>query len=68
MCGDVGLFARSKENYQLLIGTVDDVKDCIIEISDNLSMIPANDDLAGAEIELIGIEKNGSKLRLDWTM
>ncbi len=41
-----------------MIGTEDDVKDCIIEISDNLSMIPANDDLAGAEIELIGIEKN----------
>ena len=48
--------------YQLLIEAVNDVKDCILDISDNLSLIPANADLAGAEVELIGMEKNWSKL------
>ena len=44
--------------YQLLIGAVDDVKDCIIEIYENLSLIPANEHLSGTEVELIGIDKN----------
>ena len=44
--------------YQILIGTVDNIKDCVIDISENLSLIPAIEDLAGTEVELIGIEKN----------
>ncbi|MCR5509109.1 MAG: AAA family ATPase [Lachnospiraceae bacterium] len=55
--------------YQLMIGEVDDINDCIIkEVFKNLSVIPANAELAGAEIELIGIEKNWSILKkeVDW--
>ncbi len=50
--------------YQLMIGDVDDINDCIIkDVVKNLSVIPANAELAGAEIELIGIEKNWSILK-----
>lgn len=55
--------------YQLMIGDVDDINDCIInDVVKNLSVIPANAELAGAEIELIGIEKNWSILKreVDW--
>ncbi len=55
--------------YQLMIGDVDDINDCIIkDVVKNLSIIPANADLAGAEIELIGIEKNWMILNkeIDW--
>lgn len=43
--------------YELIIGECT-VEDCIIEdIIDNLSIIPSNVNLSGAEIELIGIEE-----------
>ena len=42
--------------YELLVGE-SELKDCIIEnVYDNLSLIPSNVNLAGAEIELVGIE------------
>lgn len=42
--------------YELLLEETQ-VKDCILsDIYENLSLIPANVDLAGAEIELIGLE------------
>lgn len=42
--------------YELLIGECD-LEDCIIENAyENLSLIPSNVNLAGAEIELIGLE------------
>ncbi len=55
--------------YQLLIGEAEDINDCIIkDVVKNLSVIPANAELAGAEIELIGIEKNWMILKkeVDW--
>ena len=54
--------------YQLMIGG-SEINDCIIKnVVKNLSVIPANADLAGAEVELIGIDKNWSFLKkeLDW--
>ena len=42
--------------YELLVGSCE-LKDCIIEnVYENLSLIPSNVKLAGAEIELVGIE------------
>ena len=42
--------------YELLVGECE-LKDCIIEnVYENLSLIPSNVNLAGAEIELVGIE------------
>ena len=42
--------------YELLVGACE-LKDCIIEnVYENLSLIPSNVNLAGAEIELVGIE------------
>lgn len=42
--------------YELLIGK-SSLKDCLLnEVYENLSVLPANVELAGAEIELIGIE------------
>ena len=42
--------------YELLVGACE-LKDCIIEnVYENLSLIPANVNLAGAEIELVGVE------------
>lgn len=54
----VGIDKNDTENtlYELLVGERD-LKDCIIEnVYDNLSLIPSNVNLAGAEIELVGIE------------
>ena len=43
--------------YELILGEVS-IKDCIIkDVYPNLSVIPSNVNLAGAEIELIGIEE-----------
>ena len=43
-------------NYELLLGE-SKLEDCIIPLNfDNLSLIPSNVNLAGAEIELIGVE------------
>lgn len=43
--------------YELLIGECD-LEECIIHnLNDNLSIIPSNVNLAGAEIELIGIKR-----------
>ena len=42
--------------YELLVGECE-LKDCIMEnVYENLSLIPSNVNLAGAEIELVGIE------------
>lgn len=55
----LGVDKESLENtvYELILGEAD-VKDCIIELPiENLSIIPSNVNLAGAEIELIGMEE-----------
>lgn len=42
--------------YELLVGECE-LKDCIVEnVYENLSLIPSNVNLAGAEIELVGVE------------
>ena len=54
----VGIDKNDTENtlYELLVGERE-LKDCIIEnVYDNLSVIASNVNLAGAEIELVGIE------------
>ena len=54
----VGIDKNEAENtlYELLVGK-SELKDCIIEnVYENLSLIPSNVNLAGAEIELVGIE------------
>ena len=54
----VGIDKNEAENtlYELLVGE-SELKDCIIEnVYENLSLIPSNVNLAGAEIELVGIE------------
>lgn len=54
----VGIDKNDTENtlYELLVGE-SELKECIIEnVYDNLSLIPSNVNLAGAEIELVGIE------------
>ena len=53
----VGIDKNEAENtlYELLVGE-SELKDCIIEnVYENLSLIPSNVNLAGAEIELVGI-------------
>ena len=52
----VGIDKNEAENtlYELLVGE-SELKDCIIEnVYDNLSLIPSNVNLAGAEIEAGG--------------
>ena len=54
----VGIDKNEAENtlYELLVGECER-KDCIIEnVYDNLSLIPSNVNLSGAEIELVGID------------
>lgn len=54
----VGIDKNKAENtlYELLVGECE-LKDCIIEnVYDNLSLIPSNVNLSGAEIELVGID------------
>ncbi|MDD6456320.1 MAG: AAA family ATPase [Lachnospiraceae bacterium] len=49
--------------YELLIGE-SDVQECIIEnVMENLSLIPSNVNLSGAEIELIGMNRKEYILR-----
>ena len=49
--------------YELLIGE-SDVQECIIEnVMENLSLIPSNVNLSGAEIELIGVNRKEYILR-----
>lgn len=53
----LGVDKNNVENtvYELLLGECE-LKDCIVEnVYDGLSIVPANVNLAGAEIELIGI-------------
>ena len=55
----LGVDKESLENtvYELILGE-SGVNDCIINLSiENLSIIPSNVNLAGAEIELIGMEE-----------
>ena len=55
----LGVDKESLENtvYELILGEAG-VNDCIIELPiENLSIIPSNVNLAGAEIELIGMEE-----------
>lgn len=54
----VGIDKNEAENtlYELLVGECE-LKDCILEnVYDNLSLIPSNVNLSGAEIELVGID------------
>ena len=54
----VGVDKNEAENtlYELLVGECE-LKDCIMEnVYENLPLIPSNVNLAGAEIELVGIE------------
>lgn len=60
-----GINKEEVENttYELLIGECG-LEDCLIKnVIDNLDIIPANVNLSGAEIELIGIEKKEFILR-----
>lgn len=57
-----GIEKNNIENtvYELMLGDCS-VKDCIIkDVRKNLSVIPSNVNLAGADIELIGKEKKNS--------
>ena len=65
-----GIDKNNVENtiYELMLGYCS-VKDCIIrDIRKNLSLIPSNINLAGADIELIGKEKKEFILKeeIDW--
>ena len=44
--------------YELLLGTQSLEETIMVNIYDNLSLIPANVELAGAEVELIGLKEN----------
>ena len=49
--------------YELLVGECE-LKDCIVkDVYENLSLIPSNVNLAGAEIELVGVEGREYLLR-----
>lgn len=55
----LGVEKNEVENtvYELLLGACE-LKECIIDLEvENLSLIPSNVNLAGAEIELIGVEE-----------
>ncbi|MCD8118244.1 MAG: AAA family ATPase [Lachnospiraceae bacterium] len=55
----VGVDKNEQENtiYELLIGECE-IYDCLMEeVLENLSLIPSNVNLSGAEIDLIGVEK-----------
>ena len=56
-----GLGVNKKKNkytlYDLIIGECE-LKDCLMKsVMDGVTVVPSNDDLAAAEIELIGLEK-----------
>ena len=49
--------------YEMILGNAE-TEECIVEnVTENLSLIPSNENLAAAEIELIGIEKKDFLLR-----
>ena len=55
----LGVEKNELENtiYELFVGECE-LSDCLIEnVLDNLSVLPSNVNLSGAEIDLIGIEK-----------
>lgn len=61
----MGVDKDEQENtiYELLLGETN-IEDCILKLDfDGLSLIPSNVNLAGAEIELIGIEEKEYILR-----
>ena len=67
-----GIDKNNAENtvYELMLGDCS-VKDCIIrDVRKNLSVIPSNVNLAGADIELIGTEKKEFILKeeVDWVI
>ena len=67
-----GIDKNNVENtvYELMLGDCS-VKDCIIkDVRKNLSVIPSNVNLAGADIELIGKEKKEFILKeeIDWVV
>ncbi len=67
-----GIEKNTVENtvYELMLGDCS-VKDCIIkDVRKNLSVIPSNVNLAGADIELIGTEKKEFILKeeVDWVI
>lgn len=61
----LGIDKNESENtlYELLLGEAE-IKECIIsDVQPSLSLIPSNMELAGAEIELIGIDEKEYILR-----
>ena len=61
----MGVDKDEQENtvYELLLGETN-IEDCILKLDfDGLSLIPSNVNLAGAEIELIGIEEKEYSLK-----
>lgn len=55
--------AQKKTMYELLLGEIK-IEDCLIDnLIENLSVIPADVDLAGAEIELIGMDESSFILK-----
>lgn len=65
-----GIDKNSLDNtiYELLLGECS-IQDCIIKnVFENLSVVPANVNLAAAEIEMIGVDKKEYILRqeVDW--
>lgn len=70
MTSGFGVEKNSLENtiYELLLGECS-IKDCIIkEVFPNLSVLPANVNLAAAEIEMIGVDRKEYILKkeIDW--
>ncbi|PKM51102.1 MAG: chromosome partitioning protein ParA [Firmicutes bacterium HGW-Firmicutes-7] len=56
---------QKKTMYELLLGEIT-VKECLLtNVIENLSVIPADVDLAGAEIELIGTESSSFTLKTE---
>ncbi len=59
----VGKAARALGSYHTMLGNVP-IQDAIVETNiKNLSIVPATPDLAGAEIELVDVERREFKLR-----
>ncbi|PKM93817.1 MAG: chromosome partitioning protein ParA [Firmicutes bacterium HGW-Firmicutes-1] len=56
---------QKKTMYELLLGEIS-IEDCLLtNLIENLSVIPADVDLAGAEIELIGTESSSFTLKTE---
>jgi chromosome partitioning protein len=49
-------------SYQVLIGT-NSIEDAVLHAEGGYDLVPANSDLSGAEVELIGLERRERRLR-----